>query len=828
MRVLKYLVFSIILCSAFSCKHAGPPAYFETDIQTNWQFKSINDNSWMTATIPGCILGDLIRNGIIDSSLEKNSESEINRILSETWEYKVSFDIPPTILKFHKIKLRFDQIEPAASIFLNDSLILKTVNSNLHYDFECENFVKEKNNIIRIVIPGSDSIGKRYLDDFGCIRYAPFQKGWDAGPSIPVKGIHKPVKLIAYSNANISSVYLKPIEVNKEIARYTVRLEIETWKEGDYELTFKIGGRVVSQTFDVNLKKGTSIKNYDFNINQPELWWCNGLGKPALYQFYVSLLKNSKIISSKTERFGIRKLELVQTADSTGVPFYFKLNDVKIFSKGAVVVPAYKTFLNKNIDEDKQLVETAVASNMNMLRIWGGGYYGDDELLNACDENGILVWQDVMLNTPEDSFCIKNLTDELIQNSKRLRNHPSLALWCNETKSVFIRSRKPLNKTQLRQKARTIRYFNQRCSKILDSISPHTPVYISGNNQNERNKYYTHNWGVWYNTSPFTSYDDNNIRFLNEFGMQSCPDLKTLNKLIPVDSLVNVPLEFLPTELGKIPWIHPVLNNYQRILEYEQMYYNEPRNLESYVYLSQVLQAEALKYAIQSMRIKQPGCMGTIFWQLNNSWPSTSWSTIDYYNNWKPALYTVRKAYQNINVIPQEQDGKVKIWAVNDSTIDIKGNIHVVLMDFDGNIKWQSNREVVIPAQSAQPIWKINEDNICRQTDKNKEFIYIQMNIGNRKAAENCFYFTDPLYLDLPVPDITYTITPLIEDFELNLTSDKLAKNVVLSTYQKDAVISDNNFDLLPGKSYSIKIKYPGSKSELENDLSVFSLVDSY
>jgi len=385
-----------------------------------------------------------------------------------------------------------------------------------------------------------------------------------------------------------------------------------------------------------------------FTINDPKLWWPNGLGKPTQYDLTVKLTKDQDVVDVKEEKLGICKVEFIEQPDSSGTSFYFKVNDVPVFMKGANYVPEDILINKRSSEKIKQLITLAQNANMNMIRVWGGGIYEDQKFYDYCDEKGILVWQDFMFASslqPGDSAHIENIRQEAIDNVTRLRNHVCLALWCgnseilenwNELDWKNIYSRNVSDKLWNNYDS----IFNHILPGIIKSIDSKTS-YISSSPSGKYDKIsrtYSgdqHDWSVWYNGAAIEDYDSNIGRFVSEFGMQSFPSVTSLKHFTSPSDLS------LKSEVIRLKQYNSLLldsneiNGNDLIHKYSTMNYKETKTFETLDFLSQVMQSEALRKAIESHRRAKPHCMGSLYWQLNDCWPAISWSTIDYYGNLK-------------------------------------------------------------------------------------------------------------------------------------------------------------------------------------------------
>lgn len=858
MIIRKLVVLVVIALCVVSCKKA--PTFQSVEIAlSDWSFRNANDKEWMKANVPGNLIDDLVANRQIDDPYNGSNADSLQWIGKEDWEYQTTFDVPMDILKNDKVSLHFAGLDTYADIFLNGKLIFTADNMFRSWDIPCKTQLKERGNQLRVYFHSrikAETEKQKKLPYFQCIpsEEAPGQDpnhvftrkslmhyGWEGGPAIPTCGIWQKVTVRAWSNARIAEIDLNAKNVTNDSASYQAMFNIETIKGGKYNLACFIDDQPIGNPVDLDLKPGENRQTYEIVIDKPNLWWCNGMGTHHLYTLRVQISSENKIITEKSKTFGVRKIELIQEPDDFGRSFYFKLNDIPVFAKGAVFIAP--DILTSRVTGKKyeQIVQSVAEANMNFLRIWGGGIYENDTLYELCDKNGILVWQDLMLANgiqSTDSSHIKNIKQEVIEQVKRLNGHSSIALWCGNNKGLENwkldgwRNRYSNDIANKIWKEYESLYYTA-LPEIMKNYTPQTaywPSTPSGfNNQVANNKSGDwHEWRVCYGIAPISLYNSKPGRFISEYGMQSFPGLRTLNSFTTEENLdLSSPAITYHQRLG-LPWLSPTMDGNQMINDYIQMYYNNPADFESFVYLSQIMQSEALKTAIEAHRINKPRTMGSLFWHLNDCWPGITWSVIDYYGKKKPAYYTVKKAFTNITAVPKLAGSTVKIFVVSDTLAEMETRLRIRLIDFDGNKIGGHSRTVRLRRDTVQFIWSSKLTAICPQSMINKSCLIAQIVKDNKILSENILYFTDPKYLDLPIPEINYKVEGTGNHFNIIITSNKLAKNVVLDTFEKEAAFSDNNFDLLPERPVRLSVTYPGTRDELNDDLKVYSMINSY
>ncbi|HEY4784662.1 MAG TPA: glycoside hydrolase family 2 protein, partial [Bacteroidales bacterium] len=346
-----FLLLLVLLAS--SCRKYPGLQSIEIQINDNWSFCKAGDNNWMPAVVPGNIFSDLLKNEKIGDPFYRDNERTIQWVSDEDWEYRTKFDVPDDILKDDQILIHFDGLDTYADVYLNNRLVLKADNMFRSWDVPCKGLVKERDNLLRIYFHSPLKVGMQRVKQLSYLlpsigeqvpdsektsaftRKAAFQYGTDWSPRIVGCGIWRPVSIRAWSFAHISDILLEPNSINKDLADYNAILNIGAAKAGVYQLSFYIDNNLVGSPFSVNLKKGNNKEVFNFQIERPNLWWCNGMGDHYLYTLRVQLTHEKKPVTEITQRFGVRKLELVQDSDAFGRSFYFRLNGVPVFMKGS-------------------------------------------------------------------------------------------------------------------------------------------------------------------------------------------------------------------------------------------------------------------------------------------------------------------------------------------------------------------------------------------------------------------------------------------------------------------------------------------------------------
>ncbi|MCO6161302.1 glycoside hydrolase family 2 protein [Flavobacterium sp. NRK F7] len=781
----------------------------------NWKFKQVDTKNWFTATVPGTVHTDLLANNVIPDPFLETNEKNVQWVEKKDWEYKTSFFLSQSEMNFKNIDLQFDGLDTYASVFLNNQLILEANNMFRIWKIPVRKYLLEGENILKVVFKSAvieeQHIAKKQsvqlpTDERVYSRKAPYQYGWDWGPRLVTAGIWKDVKLHFWNQLTLVNSSYKQVQLDSQKA--DLEFNTTVFSEKKQVITIKVNDSIAK----VELQKGLHKIPIKYRINNPKLWWCNGLGEPNLYAFKISLFDDLQEIESQEMNIGLRTIELIQEQDAIGKSFYFKLNGKPVFMKGANYIPE-DSFLPRVADSVSQKrIEDAVAANMNMLRVWGGGVYASDAFYNACDKNGILVWQDFMFACamyPGGKDFLENIKQEVIDNVNRIQNHPSLALWCgnNEIDEAWHNwgwqkqlKYSKADSTQIWKDYQKV--FHELLPNTLDSLYPEKKaIYwpsspsIGWGRKESLLQGDAHYWGVWWGKEPFEIYEEKVGRFMSEYGFQGMPDMTTFNYFSNGNQL-----EF-DSESIKSHQKHPT--GYETIKEYMQRDYIIPKTFENYSYVSQLLQAKGMKVAIEAHRRAKPNCMGTLYWQLNDCWPVTSWSSVDYFGNWKASHYQVKQSFENLLISVGEDKEKYQVYLVNDSLQDILGNLILKTIDFNGKVLFEKTILTEVKANSSQIVYTFSKKDIPKKYRK-KSVVQLQF-VTKEKKVNTTFYWVKPKDLQLLKPGLKIT---KIDEVTYEITSNVVAKNVCLSSDEKTH-FSHNYFDVLPNEVYTIKVTQP-------------------
>ncbi|WP_374463911.1 glycoside hydrolase family 2 protein [Chryseobacterium sp.] len=785
----------------------------------NWQFKNSKEQSWLPAKVPGTVYLDLMNNKMIPDPYKDENEKKVQWIENENWDYQTAFTVSSRELMNGNIDLVFNGLDTFSEIYLNGKLLKRTDNMFRKWNIPVKQYLKAGNNTLQIRFISAVNTGKELAKQVpftmpesprSFVRKAQYQFGWDWGPRLVTAGIWKDVQLEFWNNAKIISV--KDIQSRTAEASQNLHFDVEIYAQnaGDYTLDLN------SIHKKITLKKGINTIMVPYDTEGMKLWQPNGRGEANLYDFEVKLSKDQKNIDVKNIRIGLRTVELVQEKDEKGKSFYFKVNGQPLYIKGTNWIPGDSFSPRMTREKYQKLIKDTKDANMNMIRIWGGGIYEDDEFYKACDENGILVWQDFMFAGsfyPADEAFLSNVKEEVKDQVTRLQNHPSIALWCgnNEIDEAIVNW--GYQKQFKYSKNDSLQVWKDYKKLFHDVI----PKALAENLKSDKNIYWpsspsigwghkeslterdSHYWGAWWGEQPFEIYNEKVGRFMSEYGFQGMPTLETTKSMfsgIPDLNLQNPAIK--AHEKHARGW--DIIN------EYMKRDYKVPTDFVQYNYVSQLLQARGMQIAIEAHRRAKPYNMGTLYWQLNDCWPVVSWSSIDYLGNWKAFHYQAKRSFEPVLISIAETDKSYDVYLISDLLKELKADIMLELIDFKGKTLWKANQSDAISADISKKIRSISKSELA-QFDLSRAVLKISSEKDTK--FEKLFFFNKPKDLKLLQPEIKIR---KISPTEIEISTDVLAKDVYLIG---DTHFSDNFFDLMPGTSKRIILSKPLEKVEV-------------
>jgi beta-mannosidase len=834
-----------------------------------WQFRQVKDGQaaeagWMAASVPGDVHLDLLANKQIPDPFFRDDESKLQWIQDASWEYRTDFEVATVLLTRSHVDLVFDGLDGPAKVYLNGALVLSGTNSFRTWRVPAKIHLHTGKNQLRVVFdsPVKAAAAIAATDPWDArtktapktyLRKPAYEYGWDWGPTFVTSGIWRAAKLEAWDKARLADFAIRQRDVSREIAHMDAQVEVDAAKAGPARITVSywghgdpIAGAIPSSSVTANLRAGSNVIDVPIEIRQPKLWWPAGYGNQARYDFTAHVSTSASLdVDTSTVTTGLRSIVLDRHPDKWGRSFQFVVNGVPIFAKGADVIP-FDSFSNRVTTANyRRILESARDANMNMIRHWGGGYYETDEFYQICDELGLMVWQDFMFGNDwqPGAYDFKlNIEAEAEDQVRRLRNHPSIVIWCgnNETEIALNWGERgalpPDVKFQMWQDYLT--EFSGILNRVVERLAAETPYWPSSPSADYEalSEHYQsgdeHIWDVWHGRVPFSTYETHHSRFVTEYGFQSFPEMRTIEAFTEPADRTGI---FTAVMLA-----HQKNNEGNAIIhDYLLRDYPEPKDFASFLYVSQVLQAEGIKTGAEYFRRSRPETMGSIYWQLNDCWPVASWSSIDYYGRWKALQYYARRFYSPILVSPHVENGSVKVYVVSDKTEAVPASLRVRLMDLDGKVLLEDTHAIDVAPLASQVYldWPLARLTQAGAADTSRVFVAAQLvsRDGSEIAPRNLIYIapTKAVHLKPAVLNVDLKAVPAkteagTNSYVVTVTSPVLARDVYLSFGASDAKLSDNYIDILPGEAATITVSSNASLSELKAQMKVVSLTDAF
>ncbi|MBV7533354.1 glycoside hydrolase family 2 protein [Chitinophaga sp. sic0106] len=835
--------------------------YSQVDtLKSGWEFGRPDERVWRSATVPGTVHTDLLAHQLIPDPFKGMNEKAVQWVDKKDWWYKCTFEVTAAQLQQEVVELEFLGLDTYAEVSVNNRDVLVTNNMFLSWSADVKKHLKVGKNTLLIkfespikhdmprflrdsvIYPAGNDASDIPLSVYA--RKAPYHYGWDWGPRLVTSGVWRPVLLRAWSKAAIRNISIQQntTAAKADIAT-TVKLEAVT--AGTYQLSAalsKDGAKPVATTIPVTLKAGVNEVTVNLSVKNPQRWWPNGMGAQNLYSIAVQLLDNKQPIAQAGKKIGLRTIEVENKPDAQGESFFVKVNGRPVFMKGSNYIPQDNFLPRVTKEKYKQLFDDMQESHFNMVRVWGGGIYENDEFYDLADEKGILVWQDFMYACtlyPGDKSFLENARREAVYNINRLKDHASMALWCgNNEIAVAIKNwgwqdGYAYTNSQYEGMQRAYdKLFKEILPAAVKENNPGTFYFHSSPISNwgkkeDFTKGDNHYWGIWHGMEWFEAYNTHIPRFMSEYGFQSFPGMQT------IDSFATAADYHIFSNVMQSHQKSPAKGN-TAIKIYMDHYYDTPTDFPAFVYLSQVLQAEGMKVAIEAHRRNMPYCMGSLYWQLNDCWPGPSWSGRDYFGRWKALQYYAKRAFEPVIPSSAEEDGQLKTYVITDEKADKTAwniGINLTLTDLQGNIISQKK----IPARKIQDgtstlVNTIAVNDLLQGRKRNEVIFYTELVIDNKVLHPNLYYFAVAKEIALQQPGITVACKDAGNGVDVTITTKQLARNIYLELKgEKDGEHFEDNFmDLPAGTQRTIHLRTSRTAAAIQQQLKITSLVDTY
>ena len=818
-----------------------------------WNWCDMESKEWHKGIVPGTVLTDMMDGGLIEDPYWRTNEYETRELSRRDYQYEREFEVPESFFREEEQCLVFEGLDTIADIYLNDELLLAVNDMHRTWRIDVKGKLKAVNRLAvafhspTAFIEKADREGDIFYASTGCmkgngaLRKAHYMFGWDWGPQLPDAGIFRSVYLSGFSIARLDDVRIRQehgaggVKLSVESS---VRKLSESDTAGNGMLVCKItapDGTVLTVEKEVGINE-----TIEALIEAPQLWWPNGYGAQPLYTVRVELRMSDSVLDVWERTIGLRTVTVCTDADEWGNQFAFVVNGQKIFAMGANYIPEDNLLGHLSEERSERLIRDCARANFNCIRIWGGGYYPEDYVYDACDRYGILVWQDLMFACNvydlNDEFEA-NILAETADNVKRIRHHACLGLWCGNNEMEWgWRDWGRLEGHRPKYKADYTKIFEMLLPRLVKQVDDQTYYWLSSpssggsfDDPNDFNRGDNHYWEVWHSNKPFTEYRDFYFRFCSEFDFQSFPGKKTLDSFsLPEDQ--NIFSEVMESHQK-----NGLANT--KIFSYISGYYKYPKDMESIAYISQILQLKAIQYGVEHWRRNWGRCMGSIYWQLNDCWPVASWASIDYYGRWKALHYGAKRFYARFMATACEKEElstEIDYYIHNESFEERKAVLRVRLIDRDFHTLFETEREITAAAFEVKNVLPMDFAPFLAEAGMKKRAVaeYSLIEDGCI-VSRGTTLFVKPKYFDFKTPEYRISVAEKADVFCIHADADTYVSYAELSLDGYDVVLEDNFFDITSEEGVDITVdkkEFPNqvTAEEVAAALHIRSVADSF
>ena len=837
------------------------------DLNGSWRMRDAASQQWLPAAVPGSVYNDLLAAGQAPDPFWRDNEDKILGYFEPDYVYERDFTVDDTLLGQQKVLLRFDGLDTICDVELNDAAVGSTANMHRVYEWDIKGLLRAGQNTLRVRLNSS----LRYLREnpsqvpsllggfaVNVIRKAQCAYGWDWGMTLPDAGIWRAVSLQGYSTARLTGVQTLQHH-DRGAVELELTAEVEQWGGGALSVDFLVNTPDgAALTARASVAGGKAVAR--LTVDNPRLWWPHGYGGQPLYTVQATLSAGEHALQQSSQRVGLRTIRLRREPDAFGRSYEFVVNGVALYAMGSNLIIQDSVLGRVTEKETERLLSNTIRANMNCIRVWGGAHFPHEYFYDRCDELGILIYQDFMFACtpyPADEAFLDNVRPEIADAVVRLRHHASVALWCgnNEiemlstmltsTDEAMVKARTALGIPDMSAHASLFqdayaKLFFQLIPEVVKPLDPERdyvssspsvhpddwdkPVELQpGQTPFMMQSGDAHYYAAYDNLLPYDRQRAMRFRFISEMGFQSYPDPKTIDAFtLPEDRKPDSDMMYKHQKCK---------GGNQAIEHYLAQDFPTPKDFRRYVYASQLLAGEVLKYAVEHSRRNRGLNMGVLLWQLNDCWPVVSWAGVDYFGRWKAQQYYTKRFFAPVLLSAQDEGARVGLHVTNDTMAPVRGELRWALRDAAGTALRQGVQIVQVTALSSAEVAALDFADLVTEETRSRVYLDYALRVNGEDISQGTTLFVKPKDFAFQNPQLAVAVEETLEAFRLTVRAQAYARGASLWLKQADAVLSDNFFDVSPEEPRVITLakadlSTPLTAEQLQEQLEILSVRD--
>lgn len=757
----------------------------------------------LSATAPCSMYSVLLSHGLIEDPYYRDNERRLRELARHGCVFTADFNVDSATLGRKNLYLRFHGLDTLCSISLNGTHIADVDNMHRTYTFDVRGILTEGKNVLRLefssaLLEMERLQAEHFLAyDLNCtaghphLRKAYYMSGWDWAPTLSDMGIFRDIELLAFDKCIIERIETKQIHTE---GLAVLEMKLHTLGEDDMS---RAVATLVSPAGNVYYCGFIGYEGV-IEVKNPNLWWPNGLGPQNLYKLTVNLYSETEISDSKELRIGFRTLTVSREKDEHGEEFALTVNGVKFFAMGANCVPEDSILPTLSKERTRRLLESARKANFNTVRVWGGAFYPFDYFYDLCDELGLVVWQDYMVACGNIWLTEKNRENfiaEFKDNFTRLAHHASLGIVSgNNEMEEFLTYDKWFGTEDAKRDYLAL--YEDILPKLMAEYLPDTFYWPSSpssgggfNDPQNENFGDQHYWKMWSGGAPYEDCRQHYFRFMSEFGFESVPNIKTVRAFADEDDMNIFSPVFEWHQKKKTP------DGNRLMITYAADKYRYANDFGDFVYMTQLVQADAIRYTVEHMRRYRGRCMGSIYWQFNDCWPVCSWASVDYYGRWKALHYAAKRFYAPVLASAHEDGTRVTFSVSNERRKAFDGSFTYSVVDSSMNVLFKDSFPITVGEMSALDIFTADLSSVVAGHE-DEYVLSWSVTDGVGAKSEGTLLFTKPKAFKFKKPNITAIVSGTGTEYTLTVSSDVYVRGLELDFENTDAIFDDNYFDI--------------------------------